>query len=227
MEASWYAQTVLVSSGISDGKLGPSLLAIIHAEGQLFPLQCTESIFSVYYAWDLLQLACDSHSPASPVSAAGLGPPHPSHWEQLRAKPCTLGRWTGLPDIPAPSSCTELAALTKSLAQFGNNPLLWAPLQGLTTLIGIFFFPPLDQVVISSVPFSACCLSSSGISLILFSEETKHSSPPPLHLLYAPGPGSLLQFVRIFIVLASPKLAMVLRGAPKLAMVQEGLNRGN
>lgn len=73
LKASWYAQTLLVSSGISDGKLGPSLFAIIHAEGQIFPHQHTESIFSVHYAWDLLQLASDSRSPASPVSAAGPG----------------------------------------------------------------------------------------------------------------------------------------------------------
>lgn len=83
-----------------------------------------------------------------PCLRPGPGPPHHSHWEQLRAKPRAPGRWTGLPDIPAPSSCSkpgcaELAALTKSLAQFGNNPLPWAPLQGLTTLIGIFF-PPLS-----------------------------------------------------------------------------------
>lgn len=128
-----------------------------------------------------------------PCLRPGPGPPHHSHWEQLRAKPRAPGRWTGLPDIPAPSSCSkpgcaELAALTKSLAQFGNNPLPWAPLQGLTTLIGIFF-PPLDQVVISSVPICACCLSSNEISLILFPEETQRSSPPSLHLLCAPGPG--------------------------------------
>lgn len=101
------------------------------------------------------------------------------------------GGWTGLPDIPAPAPAQSQAAQSwllspTALPSLETIPFPWAPLQGLTTLTGIFF-PPLDPVVIPSAPGRACCLNSNEMSLILFSEETKHNSPP-FHVLYAPGP---------------------------------------
>lgn len=182
-----------MSSGISDGKLGPSLFAIIHAEGQIFLHQYTESIFSVHYAWDLLQLAPDSRCPASPVSAAGPGT---TSSLPLGAAPCQA---PGSRQVDGASRHPRSQLLLKArLRRAGCSHQEPCPVWKQSPSLGPSsgsdhphrdFFPPLDQVVISSVPICACCLSSNEISLILFPEETQHSSPSSLHLLRAPGPG--------------------------------------
>lgn len=173
-----------MSSGITDVKVGYSLVAITHAEGADIPTSVRrEHIF---------RALCMGFPPAGLLTHASLpppclrlstGPPHLSRWEKLGAKPRVPGRWKGLPDVPARTSCSkqvqsELAALTQSFAQLSLETIPFpGPLfQCLTTLIMIFF--PIYQVVISSVLICVCC-----VNILLLCTSKKSLSLSSLHSL--------------------------------------------
>lgn len=126
----------------------------------------------------MLQLGSDSRCPASPVSAAGLGPPHPSlPLGAAPAKPWTPGRWMGLPDIPfllqrlhrAGCSPPEPCPLWKQSPSLGPSAGSDHPHRG--------FFSPSRSGGSFLCSHLCCCLNSSETSLMLFQKRPNTALP--------------------------------------------------